>query len=140
MAKAARYIAEPDERDGPDKGPDIWGPDIWGPDIWSALKRRAEAMAHQSRHPWLLAAIVLAAISFGAGAIAGSLAAPSTPVHPAQQGACAALQMAAAHGYLDERQQRVVMRALTTALNPHADLFPGGYGALRQTCTASIGQ
>jgi hypothetical protein len=54
-----------------------------------------------------------------------------------QQGACAALHMAATHGYLDERQQRVVMHALATALNPQADLFPGGYRALREACGAA---
>jgi hypothetical protein len=48
--------------------------------------------------------------------------------------------MAAAHGYLDDRQQRVVMRALATAMNPEAHLFPGGYAAMRQACGAHSGQ
>ncbi|NJO34828.1 MAG: hypothetical protein HC869_18610 [Rhodospirillales bacterium] len=53
-----------------------------------------------------------------------------------RKGACAALHMAAAHGYLDERQQRVVMRALVTVINPDVESFPGGYRAMREACTA----
>jgi hypothetical protein len=37
--------------------------------------------------------------------------------------ACTALHMAAACGYLDERQQRVVMRTLATTINPNVDFF-----------------
>jgi hypothetical protein len=47
--------------------------------------------------------------------------------------------MAAACGYLDERQQRVVMRTLATAINPDVDFFPDGYRALRDACRANDG-
>jgi len=69
------------------------------------------------------------------GALAGAIAGMSLSGGVAQhKGACAALHMAAARGYLDERQQRVVMRTLTTAINPDVELFPGGYRAMREAC------
>jgi hypothetical protein len=51
-----------------------------------------------------------------------------------RRGACIALHMAAAHGYLDGHQQRVVTHALASAINPHLDRFSGGHARLRQTC------
>ena len=85
--------------------------------------------------------IVLAVICLAIGALAGTVAAGSMAARsPHQDGACIALRMAAAYGYLDDRQQRVVMRALATATNPEAHLFPGGYPAMRQACGAVAGQ
>ena len=49
------------------------------------------------------------------------------------------LHMAAAYGYLDERQQRVVMRTLATAINPDVDFFPGGDRALCDAGRANDG-
>lgn len=124
MSKAARFTPDLNERS-------------FG--TWQALvvlaRHRADVAAHRIRAPWLVAALVLGVASFAAGAFAASRATQPSSVQPVQQGACAALHMAAAHGYLDERQQRVVMHALGTALNPQADLFPGGYRALRVACT-----
>ena len=51
-------------------------------------------------------------------------------------GACIALNMAAALGYLDARQQRQVRHALVTAINPDSDLFTGGRPSLREACNA----
>ena len=53
-----------------------------------------------------------------------------------REGACIALDMAAALGYLDARQQRAVIRMLATAVNPDVDLFPGGQRAIVQACDA----
>jgi hypothetical protein len=49
-------------------------------------------------------------------------------------GACIALNMAGALGYLDADQQRRVRHALATAINPDADLFLGGRPSLREVC------
>jgi hypothetical protein len=78
----------------------------------------------------------LALVCLAIGALAGTVGAsvPMAVRSPHQEGACMALHMAAAHGYLDERQQRVVMRALATATNPNAHLFPGGYSSMQQAC------
>jgi hypothetical protein len=54
-----------------------------------------------------------------------------------QEGACIALRVAAALGYLDDRQRRMVMHTLATALNPDVDPFPGGHRAMRQACKAT---
>ena len=56
-----------------------------------------------------------------------------------RNGACIAVHMAAALGYLDEQQQRRVMHALVTAVNPEVDHFPGGHRAMRQACDAVAG-
>ena len=52
-----------------------------------------------------------------------------------REGACIALNMAAALGYLDARQQRAVIRMLATAVNPDVDLFPGGQRAIVRHAT-----
>jgi hypothetical protein len=91
--------------------------------------------------PARMRVICLALACSGVGALAGSVAASSIAGRsPHQDGACIALRMAATYGYLDERQQRVVMRALATATNPDAHLFPGGYRAMRQACGLASGQ
>jgi hypothetical protein len=83
----------------------------------------------------------VAAACLVAGAFAGSVTASSVTGRTAhQEGACIALRMAAAYGYLDERQRRVVMRTLTTVANPDAELFPGGYRGMLRTCDAIAGQ
>jgi hypothetical protein len=70
----------------------------------------------------VLAGAALLALGAVAGAAAGQRMAART-AH--QAGACAALNMAAALGYLDGEQQRRVRNALVTAINPDADLFAG---------------
>jgi hypothetical protein len=70
------------------------------------------------------------------GAVAGQAMARRS-AH--QAGACMALNMAAALGYLDAEQQRQVRHALATALNPDADLFAGARPRLREACTAEAG-
>ncbi len=80
-----------------------------------------------------LLATAFLALSVLAGLVVGRSTA-STAAH--QEGACIALQMAAALGYLDDRQQRMLMLSLATAINPDMDLFPGGHRAMRQTCDA----
>jgi hypothetical protein len=56
-----------------------------------------------------------------------------------QAGACIALNMAAALGYLDAEQQRQVLHALVTAINPDVDLFSGSRPRLQETCKAGPG-
>ena len=56
-----------------------------------------------------------------------------------QAGACAALNMAAALGYLDADQQRRVRHALATAVNPDVDLFSGRRPGLQEACNARAG-
>jgi hypothetical protein len=54
-------------------------------------------------------------------------------------GACIALNMAAALGYLDADQQRRLRHALSTALNPDVELFSGGRPSLQEACGATAG-
>lgn len=49
-------------------------------------------------------------------------------------GACVALELAMAHGFLDEAKKRIVMRTLTDPRNPYADRFGTSTAALNQTC------
>src|SRR5262245_61710466 len=62
-----------------------------------------------------------------AGGVAGMAAGRNLANRAAHRaGACNALNMAAALGYLDADQQRRVRHALSTALNTDADLFSAG--------------
>jgi hypothetical protein len=73
------------------------------------------------------------------GAVAGLAAGQSMAKRAAHQtGACIALNMAAALGYLDAEQQRQVRHALVTAINPHVDLFSGSRPRLRDVCSESV--
>jgi 2-methylcitrate dehydratase PrpD len=76
-----------------------------------------------------------------AGAVAGLAAGQAMATRSAHQtGACIALNMAAALGYLDAEQQRRVRHALATAINPDVDLFLGSRPSLRERCTAGDGE
>jgi len=69
------------------------------------------------------------------GAVAGLAAGQAMAARSAHRaGACAAINMAAALGYLDGEQQRRVRHALATAVNPDVDLFAGGAPSLRDSC------
>lgn len=75
-----------------------------------------------------------------AGAVAGLAAGQSMANRSAYRvGACIALNVAAALGYLDAEQQRRVRHALATAINPDADLFAGRSPRMRETCAAADG-
>jgi hypothetical protein len=76
--------------------------------------------------------VTIVALGAFGGTLVGTLIA-SQSAH--RRGACAALHMAAAHGFLDNRQQRVVMRALATAGNPDVEFFPGGFRAMQRACS-----
>jgi hypothetical protein len=51
-----------------------------------------------------------------------------------RDGACIAMDMAMAHGYLDVTTRKIVTRALTQDINPYAGRFPGGYRLLTAAC------
>jgi hypothetical protein len=73
-----------------------------------------------------------------AGGAAGLAAGRSMANRAAYRaGACNALNMAAALGYLDDDQQRRLRHALSTALNPDAELFSAGRLHLQETCGES---
>jgi uncharacterized membrane protein len=72
------------------------------------------------------------------GAVGGLAAGQAMATRSAHRtGACAALNMAAALGYLDAEQRRRVRHALGTAVNPDVDLFLGNRPSLRETCDAA---
>jgi hypothetical protein len=99
--------------------------------IDSKLQRRARMLAPRAL---VGAALVLA------GGVAGLAAGQSMANRAAYRtGACSALNMAAALGYLDAEQQRRLRRALSTALNPDVDLFSAGRSSLQETCGAGAG-
>ena len=134
MLKGARYTAEL----GAPRSAETW-PAGWR--FPTAAYHRAEAVWLVARDGWRPRGFVLAASCIALGALGGSIIGGSMTSRAAhQKGACAALHMAAAYGYLDERQQRVVMRSVATALNPDVDSFPGGYRAMREACGAIGGR
>lgn len=51
------------------------------------------------------------------------------------RGACITLDMAEAHGILDDRQRRMILRALASAGTSHAQHFTGGLRGLQDTCS-----
>jgi hypothetical protein len=75
-----------------------------------------------------------------AGGVAGLAAGQSMASRAAHRtGACIALNMATALGYLDAEQRRRVRHALSTALNPEVDLFSGGRPSLKEACAPTAG-
>jgi hypothetical protein len=86
---------------------------------------------------WRTREVFLGATFLALGALAGLIVGHMTANAAGhREGACVALRMAAALGYLDDKQKRLVMHKLATALNPDADLFPGGRRAIEQACEA----
>jgi hypothetical protein len=51
-----------------------------------------------------------------------------------REGACIAMDMAMAYGFLDEPKRRVVTRAISETANPYAGRFTGGYRKLNDAC------
>jgi hypothetical protein len=99
---------------------------------WSAFNRGGVAA---SRGRGVRAILVGTALLL-LGAVVGLAVGEATARSAHQTGACVALNMAAALGYLDAQQRRQVMHALVTAINPDIDLFPGGQRGMRQACDA----
>ncbi len=126
MLNGKRLMAGIGARDSAETWHDRWAARQWGEASVRWLR------GCQGVRGFLLATAFLA-LGLLAGLVAGRLTA-STAAH--REGACIALQMAAALGYLDDRQQRMLMRSLATAINPDVDLFPGGHRAMRQACDA----
>lgn len=80
-----------------------------------------------------LAAITMTAVGIGYGA--GSILHDPRVVAEAHvSGACIALEMAAAHGTVDELERRMTLRALASALNPHFERFPEKASDITSTC------
>lgn len=99
-----------------------------GSDPFSIARRLTEALPHR---------ILIGTALVLAGAVAGLAAGQTMATRSAHQaGACIALNMAAALGYLDAEQQRQVRHALVTAINPDLDLFSGGRPRLQEACGA----
>lgn len=80
-----------------------------------------------------LVTIILAAfgIGYGAGKL---LHDPQAAAMAHASGACIALEMAAAHGAIDEVQRRMTLRALVSVLNPHFERFPEQATDITGTC------
>jgi hypothetical protein len=75
-----------------------------------------------------------------AGGVAGLAAGQSMANRAAHRaGACSALNMAAALGYLDADQQRRLRHALSSALNPDVGLFSAGRSSLPERCGTGTG-
>jgi hypothetical protein len=51
-----------------------------------------------------------------------------------REGACIAMDMATAYGFIDEPKRKVVTRAISETGNPHAGRFTGGYRKLNDAC------
>jgi membrane associated rhomboid family serine protease len=81
------------------------------------------------RLPQLLRAVLVvvgvSSTAFGLGFCTGRLLHdPHAAALAHASGACIALEMAAAHGAIDELERRMTLRALASALNPHFERFP----------------
>ncbi len=61
---------------------------------------------------------------------------PNAPIQEdnAARAACVTLSMVEAHGGFDGVRYRRVIRDLTSASNPHRDLFPETYRAMMLVC------
>ena len=73
------------------------------------------------------------ALGFSAGAVVGEV---SSATHFHTSGACIALEMAAAHGALDDVTYRRVVRSLSSIQNPFQDRFPESSSRLSEQCAA----
>ena len=51
-----------------------------------------------------------------------------------REGACIAMDIAMAFGFVDEHKRKVVTRAITDGGNPYAGRFTGGYRKLNEAC------
>lgn len=70
-------------------------------------------------------------LGYGAGKLVHD---PRTAALAHASGACIALEMAAAHGVIDEVQRRMTLRALVSVLNPHFERFPEQATEITGTC------
>ena len=50
------------------------------------------------------------------------------------EGACVAMDMATAYGFLDDTKRKMVTRALTQSNNPYVTRFPSHYSTLIAGC------
>jgi hypothetical protein len=120
------------------------GPSPVSPWRWRAGRTdgpRSDHVADLGRWARILAprALVGAALLL-AGGVAGLAAGQSMANRAAHRaGACSALNMAAALGYLDADQQRRLRHALSTALNPDVGLFSAGRSSLPEKCGTGAG-
>jgi hypothetical protein len=70
-------------------------------------------------------------VGFAAGKV---LHDPQEAARSHSSGACIALEMAAAHGAIDELERRMTLRALASALNPHFERFPDRATEITSIC------
>jgi hypothetical protein len=105
--------------------------------LWREV-RGVRATAKQRAILLLRQTLVLAGIGsttfmlgYGAGKLLDD---PHAAALAHASGACIALEMAAAHGAIDEVERRMTLRALTSALNPHFERFPGQVSEISTEC------
>ena len=70
-------------------------------------------------------------LGYGAGKL---LHDPNAAALAHASGACIALEMASAHGAIDELERRMTLRALASALNPHFERFPEHAAEIATVC------
>jgi hypothetical protein len=84
----------------------------------------------------VLVLVGITSAAFGLGYGAGKvLHDPQAAALAHASGACIALEMAAAHGAIDEVERHMTVRALASALNPHFELFPERASEIATECT-----
>lgn len=77
--------------------------------------------------------LIVAVASASIGLMVGIMVVRSSGTGHAQ-GACIALDMATAYGFLDDTKRKIITRSLSQANNPYAAHFSGGYRAVSATC------
>ena len=105
---------------------------LWRKDrgIQATANQRARSIVRQAL---VLVAIIFTAFGFGYGA--GKLINdPHAAATAHASGACIALEMAAAHGAIDEVERRMTLRALASGLNPHFERFPEQASEISTEC------
>jgi hypothetical protein len=124
---------------------------FWSGAVFSLLTRdaRTDVRSHAFQASWsslprLLRGIVLVVIAGGTG-FGLNAALRSDPfdydtatLASPHAGACVALELAMAHGFLDETKKRIVMRTLVDPRNPYADRFGTSHAGLSRTCALVI--
>jgi hypothetical protein len=101
--------------------------DQWGGDL---LARAAPATLLGAIR-WGVVVVGLMAVSAAAGAV---MATSTSSPRLYRDGACIAMDIATAYGFLDEPKRKIVTRAIADAANPYAGRFAGGYRALTEAC------
>ena len=97
---------------------------------WLDPSRPTDAMSHIA----VGLGTILVAGAFGY--VAGRIGEAQDATFAHASGACIAMELAAAHGAVDEHERRMILRSLTSAINPYFGKFPERSSDISGACDA----